>query len=74
VGRTPWNQSGRAINPYSKTDWEGTGVEPGVKGRALKTAHLMALEKQLPTVKDPDLKQAAGAAIEKLKKEVADNS
>jgi hypothetical protein len=34
----------------------------------------MALEKQLPTVKDPDLKQAAGAAIEKLKKEVADNS
>jgi hypothetical protein len=51
-------------------------VEPDVKvpsDRALKTAHLMALEKQLPTLKDPDLKQAVGAAIEKLKKEVADN-
>ena len=36
------------------------------------TAYLMALEKQLPTLKDPDLKQAVGAAIEKLKNEVAD--
>jgi retinol-binding protein 3 len=68
--------SGRAINPYSKTDWEGTGVEPDVKvpsDRALKTAHLMALEKQLPTLKSPDLKEAVGAAIEKLKKESGDN-
>lgn len=68
--------SGRAINPYSKTDWEGTGVEPDVKtsaDRAFKTAHLMALEKQLPTLKDPNLKEAVGDQIKKLKKDLADN-
>jgi retinol-binding protein 3 len=67
--------SGRAINPYSKTDWEGTGVEPDVKvpaERALKTAHLMALEKQWPKLDNPDLKEAVGAAIQKLKKELAE--
>ena len=66
--------SGRAINPYSKTDWEGTGVEPDVKvpaDKALKTAHLMALEKQLPTLTNPGLKNAVGNAIENLKKELA---
>jgi C-terminal processing protease CtpA/Prc len=66
--------SGRAINPYSKTDWEGTGVEPDVKvpaERSLNTAHLMALEKELPTLKSPNLKEAVGAEIEKLKKELA---
>jgi hypothetical protein len=25
----------RAINPFSKTDWEGTGVEPDVKVKAV---------------------------------------
>jgi retinol-binding protein 3 len=67
--------SGRAINPYSKTDWEGTGVQPDVKvpaERALNTAHLMALEKELPKLESPDLKEAVGAAIQKLKKELAE--
>jgi C-terminal processing protease CtpA/Prc len=57
--------SGRAINPISKTNWEGTGVEPDVKvaeARALKTAHLMALEKRLP---------ATASLVEELKKELA---
>jgi retinol-binding protein 3 len=38
----------RAINPYSKTNWEGTGVEPDVKvpaGDALATAQKMIKEK-----------------------------
>jgi hypothetical protein len=38
--------TGRAINPISKTNWEGTGVEPDVAvpaELALKTAHLAAL-------------------------------
>ena len=38
----------RAINPYSKTNWEGTGVEPDVKvpaADALTTAQKMAAEK-----------------------------
>jgi hypothetical protein len=38
----------RAINPISKTNWEGTGVEPDVKvaaADALTTAQKLALEK-----------------------------
>jgi len=38
---------GRAINPITNTNWEGTGVEPHIKveaSQALKTAHLKALE------------------------------
>jgi len=38
----------RAINPISKTNWEGTGVEPDVKvsaAEALETAEKLALEK-----------------------------
>ncbi len=38
----------RAINPISKTNWEGTGVEPDVKvlaADALDTAQKMAKEK-----------------------------
>jgi retinol-binding protein 3 len=38
----------RAINPISKTNWEGTGVEPDVKvpsAEALTTAQKLALEK-----------------------------
>jgi retinol-binding protein 3 len=40
--------SGRAINPITKTNWEGTGVSPDISvpaDEALKTAHLSALEK-----------------------------
>ena len=42
-----WVPSGRAINPITKTNWEGTGVDPDVKvdaKQALKTAHLDALK------------------------------
>ena len=38
---------GRAINPVTGTNWEGTGVEPDVKvvaDRALSAAHLAALD------------------------------
>ena len=37
----------RAVNPISKTNWEGTGVEPDVKvpaGDALDVAKKMAAE------------------------------
>lgn len=39
---------GRPINPVTKTDWEGTGVEPDVKVKAadaLDTAKKLAMEK-----------------------------
>jgi retinol-binding protein 3 len=66
--------SGRPINPITKTDWEGTGVEPDVKvpaEQALSTAHLMALEKLLPTLSNaPGVKAEAEQEIERLKKEL----
>lgn len=40
--------SGRPINPVSKTDWEGAGVEPDVKvdaSDALETAQKLALDR-----------------------------
>ena len=43
-----WIPSGRAINPITKTNWEGTGIEPHIKTtkeRALNTAVITALEK-----------------------------
>ena len=66
---------GRAINPISKTNWEGTGVAPDVSvpaDKALNTAHLMALEKELPGVKEPPLKSAIGQEIEKLKAQLGE--
>lgn len=39
--------TGRAINPITQTNWEGTGVEPHIQveaKRALITAHIKALE------------------------------
>ena len=50
---------GRAINPISKTNWEGTGVEPDVKTpaeKALETAHLLALEDLRKSAKDEQAK------------------
>lgn len=43
-----WVPTGRAINPITKTNWEGIGVEPDVKidsDKALNRAYEMALEK-----------------------------
>jgi C-terminal processing protease CtpA/Prc len=66
--------SGRPINPITKGDWEGAGVEPDVKvsaEQALSTAHLMALEKILPTLADaPGLKAEAEHEITHLRKEL----
>jgi C-terminal processing protease CtpA/Prc len=45
----------RAINPITKTDWEGTGVKPDVAvpaDQALLTAHLLALKKALTKYAD----------------------
>jgi len=43
----------RAINPITKTNWEGTGVKPDVEvpaAQALKVAHLLAVRAIQPTV------------------------
>lgn len=64
---------GRAINPITKTNWEGTGVEPDVKVSkelALKTAYLSALNKSLEKTKDEDFKSGLKEVIEKTQKEL----
>jgi C-terminal processing protease CtpA/Prc len=65
--------TGRAINPITKTNWEGTGVKPDVEvpaGQALVVARLMALKKSLPTLSRPDFKEGVKEEIEKLEKEL----
>lgn len=54
---TVWVPTGRAINPITNTNWEGTGVEPDIKTKAedaLETAQLKALEKM--AARDPQAK------------------
>lgn len=65
--------TGRAINPISRTNWEGTGVEPDVKvpkEEALKTAYLMALKKSLEKASDEEMKNALKQLIEQNRKEL----
>jgi retinol-binding protein 3 len=66
---------GRAINPISKTNWEGTGVEPDVKvpkEQALKVAYLAALKKSAAKEKDEELKNALNKLIEQTQKELGE--
>ena len=65
--------SGRAINPISKTNWEGTGVEPDVKvpkEQALKVAHVMAITKMHDSEKDPQTKAAIKRIISQMQAEL----
>ncbi len=73
--------SGRAINPISGTNWEGTGVKPDIEvpqELAFAAAHLKAIERLLEkTTEEPlkeDLQRARDAAqkeLDKLKSEAA---
>jgi C-terminal processing protease CtpA/Prc len=70
-----WVPSGRAINPYSKTNWEGTGVKPDVEisaEQALKTAHVMALKNRLEAETDEQFKRNLQRALETVEKELAE--
>jgi C-terminal processing protease CtpA/Prc len=74
--------SGRAINPITKTNWEGTGVSPDVAvpaERALTTAHLAALKRiasdlaasaKEPKHADPMRVEQINKTIERLEKEL----
>jgi hypothetical protein len=59
--------SGRAINPITKTDWEGVGVKPDVAvpaDQALDKAHEMAIEKLLDKAKDDKTRQRIQMDVE----------
>src|SRR5687767_6625145 len=66
--------TGRAINPITKTNWEGTGVAPDLAvpaEQALVVARLMALKKSLTSLANPDFKAGVQDEIEKLEKELS---
>ena len=68
---TAFIPSGRAINPITKTNWEGTGVEPDIKvaaAEALKTAHADAVGKLLAAAKTEDDKTWLTEVLERVKK------
>lgn len=51
---------GRAVNPITNTNWEGTGVAPDIQvpaAKALETAHLEALKKLMAKATDEEQKQ-----------------
>lgn len=65
--------TGRAINPISKANWEGTGVEPDVKvpkEQALKTAYLMAVRKSFSSETNENYKGQLKEVIGRLEKEL----
>lgn len=64
-----WIPIGRAINPITNTNWEGTGVTPDIEiasNKALYTAQLQAISSTLKTTDDPQWKQS----LENIKSEV----
>jgi C-terminal processing protease CtpA/Prc len=67
--------SGRAISPITKTNWEGTGVEPDIKvpqDQALKTAYAMALTKSMANIKDENAKRGVQGLIDQTQKELSE--
>ena len=65
-----WVPNGRALNPITKTNWEGTGIEPDIKvpsADALKAAHLDALQKLRTTATDSRHQQELDRRIATLK-------
>ncbi|HEX7879915.1 MAG TPA: S41 family peptidase [Candidatus Eisenbacteria bacterium] len=66
--------TGRAINPVSKTNWEGTGVPADMTcpaDQALSVAHVTAIEKLLAKASDPDDQQRLAMALDAVKAQSA---
>jgi C-terminal processing protease CtpA/Prc len=63
---------GRAVNPVTGTNWEGTGIKPDIEAteaQALKTAHLAALRKLLDTSTSERKKMMLKGVIEEVEKQ-----
>jgi hypothetical protein len=61
---------GRAINPITGTNWEGTGVEPDInvpRDEALKVAEYEALKKLHEEAVIPELKERLAWSLDRLK-------
>lgn len=68
--------NGRAINPTTKTNWEGVGVVPDIKTdpkNALTEAHILALTKLIETTPDEMAKGFYMRNLDFLKKQTSEN-
>lgn len=66
--------SGRAINPVTGKNWEGTGVVPDVPveaDRALDTARSLALKKLVEQCREPDRRQALAEELQRVERGLA---
>jgi hypothetical protein len=64
--------TGRAINPITKTNWEGVGVKPDIvvtADKALDTAHKEAIKRLLKKAKDEETKRLIQMDLERAKAE-----
>ena len=69
-----WVSSGRAVNPVTKTNWEGTGIEPDVavgQEKALDKARALALEKLMAEADSADRKALLQWALDGLTAEIS---
>ncbi len=61
---------GKAVNPITNTNWEGTGIDPDVsttKDKAMETAYMLALDSLLSKEDNEDVKYTLGWASDGLK-------
>lgn len=61
---------GKAVNPITNTNWEGTGIDPHVnttKDKAMETAYMLALDSLMTKEKNEDVKIILGWATDGLK-------
>ncbi|MDH4270722.1 MAG: S41 family peptidase, partial [Candidatus Aminicenantes bacterium] len=65
-----WVPTGRAVNPITKTNWEGTGIAPDIaveRDKALDKARTVALEKLITKAPDEETKARLNWALKDLK-------
>lgn len=63
----------RAINPITKTNWEGLGVQPDVavpSAQALHVAHIAALKQILTNTTDPRAREQLQSAVASVQREL----
>ena len=64
---------GKAINPITKTNWEGVGVKPDIEVSAdiaLQTATMEAMKKLMNNTTDPEKKASLQFALDRLEAEI----
>lgn len=65
-----WVPAGRAVNPITNTNWEGTGVRPDVPVAAedaLRTAHIRALVKLLAGASNEEDRERWQQALDRVR-------